>query len=115
VIDDLPQEIATPHGPITTIPCTVETNDITVFAVQGHESPAFLQRCVDQFDRLWAEGARNARVMAISVHPYITGVPHRIRYLEAALDHIRGHEGVVWMTASEIGDRYLAEMRRRGA
>ncbi len=26
--------------------------------------------------------------MAISVHPYITGVPHRIKYLEALLDYV---------------------------
>lgn len=112
VIDDLPETVATPHGPVTTIPYTVETNDITVHALQGHESRVFLERGRDQFDRLYAEGARNARVMAISIHPYITGVPHRIGYLEALLDHVGAHDGVVWMTASEIGDWYRAEMDR---
>jgi hypothetical protein len=29
----------------------------------------FLKRCTDQFDRLYLEGAENARVMAISIHP----------------------------------------------
>ena len=32
--------------------------------------------------------------MAISIHPYITGVPHRIKYLEALLDYVLGHDGV---------------------
>jgi len=64
----------------------------------------------DQFDRLYLEGASNARIMAISVHPYITGVPHRIKYLEALLDYVIGHDGVALMTASEIGDWYRAEM-----
>ena len=111
VIDDLPQEVATPHGQITTIPYTVETNDIAVFALQGHQSGVFLKRGCDQFDRLYMEGADNARVMAISVHPYITGVPHRIGYLEGLLDYIQGHEGVAWMTASEIGDWYTGQMK----
>ena len=115
VIDDLPQEIATPHGPITTVPYTVETNDITVHALQGHPAEEFLRRGRDQFDRLYAEAAENARVMAISIHPYITGVPHRIGYLEALLDHVGGHEGVAWMTASQIGDWYTNEMARIGA
>jgi hypothetical protein len=48
--------------------------------------------------------------MAISIHPYITGVPHRIKYLEALLDYVIGHDGVALMTASEIGDWYRAEM-----
>jgi peptidoglycan/xylan/chitin deacetylase (PgdA/CDA1 family) len=106
VIDDLPQDVDTPYGRITTIPYTVETNDIVVHALQHMPSEQFLRRCIDQFDRLYQEGADNARVMAISIHPYITGVPHRIGYLEAILDHVVRHDGVALMTASEIGDWY---------
>ncbi len=112
VIDDLPQDVDTPYGPITTVPYSVETNDITVYALQAHQSDEFLKRGRDQFDRLYAEGADNARVMAISIHPYITGVPHRITYLEQLLDYVDGHDGTAWMTASEIGDWYRAEMKR---
>ena len=110
VIDDLPQDIETPHGTITTIPYTVEVNDITVYALQQHDSDVFLTRGQRQFDRLYAEGAENARVMAISIHPYITGVPHRIAALEALLDYVGGHEGTAWMTASQIGDWYRGAM-----
>jgi peptidoglycan/xylan/chitin deacetylase (PgdA/CDA1 family) len=110
VIDDLPETIDTPIGPITTIPYTIETNDITVYALQQHRSDEFLRRGIDQFDRLYQEGADNARIMAISIHPYITGVPHRIRYLEELLDYVGGHDGVAWMTASEIGDWYRAQL-----
>ena len=112
VIDDLPQDIATPHGVITTIPYSVETNDIVIHALQHLASEQFLQRCADQFDRLYLEGADNARIMAISIHPYITGVPHRIKYLEALLDYVIGHDGVALMTASEIGDWYRGEMAK---
>jgi allantoinase len=112
VIDDLPQDIATPHGVMTTIPYSVETNDIVIHALQHLSSEDFLKRCTDQFDRLYLEGASNARIMAISVHPYITGVPHRIKYLEALLDYVIGHDGVALMTASEIGDWYRAEMSK---
>lgn len=110
VIDDLPQEIDTPHGVITTIPYTVEVNDITVYALQQHDSDVFLTRGKRQFDRLYAEAQENARVMAISIHPYITGVPHRIAALEALLDYVGSHEGTAWMTASQIGDWYRAQM-----
>ncbi len=112
VIDDLPQEIDTPHGVITTIPYTVEVNDIAVHALQHHDSEVFLTRGKRQFDRLYAESENNTRVMAISIHPYITGVPHRIAALEDLLDYVNGHTGVAWMTASQIGDWYLAELAR---
>lgn len=112
VIDDLPQDIITPHGTITSIPYSVETNDIVIHALQQLPSDQFLKRCTDQFDRLYQEGAENARVMAISIHPYITGVPHRIKYVEALLDYVISHNGVALMTASEIGDWYRTEMAR---
>ena len=94
------------------MPYTVEVNDVAVFALQHFASDEFLKRGSDQFDRLYAEAAKNVRVMAISIHPYLTGVPHRIKYLEQLLDYIQGHEGVVFMTASECGDWYTAEMER---
>lgn len=112
VIDDLPQDIATPHGTITTVPYTVEVNDITVFALQNHPAEEFFTRGRDQALRLHAEGAVCPRVMAISIHPYITGVPHRIGALERLLDFVGALPGVVWMTASQIGDWYRAEMTR---
>jgi allantoinase len=112
VIDDLPQDIQTPHGTITTVPYTVEINDITVFALQNHPAEEFLTRGRAQFERLRDEGAKCPRVMAISIHPYITGVPHRIGVLERLLDLIDADPAAVWMTASQIGDWYRAEMNR---
>jgi hypothetical protein len=50
--------------------------------------------------------------MAISIHPYLTGVPHRIKYLEMLLDHVLAQPDVVWMNGEEILDWYKAEMRR---
>ncbi len=110
VIDDLPQDIETPSGTITTIPYTVETNDIAVYALQQHRSEELLLRGIDQFDRLYMESQSNARIMAISIHPYITGVPHRIKYLEELLDYVIAKPDVAFMTASEIGDWYRGQM-----
>lgn len=51
--------------------------------------------------------------MAISIHPYLTGVPHRIRYLEALYHHIRAHGDVVMWTGAGILDWYLSETAAR--
>lgn len=79
---------------------------MVISAVQRHTSDEIFLRDCDQFDRLYKEGENNARVMAISVHPYLTGMPHRMRYLEQLYDYIFGHEGVVMWTGAEIVDRY---------
>jgi hypothetical protein len=61
---------------------------------------------VEQFDVLYEESASTAKVMAISLHPYIIGVPHRIRILDRLLEHIASHEGVWFAQAHEIDDWY---------
>jgi allantoinase len=108
VNDDQPYEIRTRAGTLVSVPYTLELNDIPMMVIQHHESRAWLDRCRDQFDRLYAEGPRNPRVMAMAVHPYISGVPHRIKYFEAVYDYIRKHKGVWLATGEEICDWYRA-------
>jgi peptidoglycan/xylan/chitin deacetylase (PgdA/CDA1 family) len=112
VLDDQPVSLATRAGPIVSVPYTVEINDVVISAVQQQPSDEILRRGKDQFDRLYLEGAKAPRVMAISIHPYLTGVPHRIKYLEALYDYILGHEGVVMWTGAEILDWYKSETIR---
>jgi len=111
VLDDQPVGIATRTGELVSVPYTVELNDVVISAVQQQPSDEILRRGRDQFDRLWQEGERIPRVMAITIHPYLTGVPHRIRYLEALYDHILGHDGVIVCTGAEILDFYRASVR----
>ena len=113
VLDDQPVPVRTRTGRLTSIPYTVEINDVVISAVQTLPSDEILRRGRDQFDRLYQEGAKSARVMAISIHPYLTGVPHRIRYLEALYDHILAHSAVVMWTGAEILDWYLSETNDR--
>jgi peptidoglycan/xylan/chitin deacetylase (PgdA/CDA1 family) len=108
VNDDQPYEIRTTRGPLIQVPYTLELNDIPMMVIQHHESTAWVQRCRDQFDRLYAEGARQPRVMAIAVHPYIHGVPHRIKYFEAVYDYMRKKKGVWFTTGEAIADWYRA-------
>lgn len=44
--------------------------------------------------------------MAIALHPYITGTPHRISALEHSLKYICSHENVWLATGKEIVDAY---------
>ena len=106
VLDDQPVDIKTKHGTVVSVPYTVEMNDIAMMALQNHPSEEWLRRGIDQFDRLYAEGEKTARVMAISVHPYITGAPHRIAYLEKLYAYITKRPGAVLWTGEQILDWY---------
>jgi allantoinase len=106
VYDDEPTEIRTSHGPLVTLPYAVEVNDIPVLSLQHHASEVFLERGRDAFDRLYLESAERAKFMCIAFHPYLSGAPHQIRYLEALLEHVGSQPGVVFWTGEQILDWY---------
>jgi peptidoglycan/xylan/chitin deacetylase (PgdA/CDA1 family) len=108
VMDDQPCEIATSKGSMISVPYTVEMNDVSMMAVQQHSSDELLKRGIRHFDRLYGESANITRVMAISIHPYLTGVPHRIGFLEELYQHIQRHSGVLMWTGEQILDWYRA-------
>ena len=90
-------------------PYTVELNDVVISTVQHHTSDELLRRGrdqLDQLDQLYKEGTTLPRVMVKSLHPYLTRVAHRIRYLEALYNYILSHEDVVMCTGEEILDIY---------
>ncbi|MEX2447020.1 MAG: polysaccharide deacetylase family protein [Dehalococcoidia bacterium] len=108
VMDDQPQQIRTASGgTMVTLPYSVELNDIPMMMVQHHPARELYDRTMDQFARLYAEAESGARVMAIAVHPYISGVPHRIAYLERALDALAEQPGVVFWNGEQLLDWYL--------
>jgi len=109
VYDDEPTVIDTDRGKLVTLPYTVELNDIPMMLVQHHESAYWKQRVMDQFRRLHAESADRPKIVAVAIHPYISGQPHRIRYLEEIYKEIAGYEGVVHWNGAEIYDWYNAQ------
>ncbi len=109
VHDDEPTEISTAHGPLITLPYTVEQNDIPVMMIHQHQSSYWTTRITDTFDQLYEESADRAKVMAIAVHPYISGMPHRIRHLKAAYDYINRFEGVVHWNGVQLMDWFQSQ------
>ncbi len=99
--------------PVVSIPYSLEINDIAMMVIQNHPAEEMLRRGKDHFDRLYEESAASSRVMAIAVHPYISGVPHRIRYLEELYRHILAKPGVVHWTGGAIMDWYRAAVPAR--
>jgi allantoinase len=111
VIDDLPCELETTAGPLVTLPYTVEIDDVAIMAVAQHTSAELLERGKRQFDRLYQESQISPRIMSISVHPYLSGVPHRIGYFEELLDYISSHPDVAFWTGETIFEWYSSARR----
>lgn len=108
VLDDQPVGLRTRGGELTSVPYTQECNDVAMMLIQHHQASEYQQRAMDQFDQMAQDAADSARVMALVVHPYIMGAPHRAKYFAGALEHIAASGTAAFMTGEEILDWYTA-------
>ncbi|MGA8229639.1 MAG: polysaccharide deacetylase, partial [Xanthobacteraceae bacterium] len=67
----------------------------------------YANRAIDQFEQIYADAEGSARVMALVLHPYIMGAPHRLKYFRGAIETMRQKSGVLFWTGEQILDWYL--------
>ena len=107
VLDDQPVWLKTRTKPILNVPYTQECNDVAMMLIQHHEAGEYYRRAMDQFEQIYADSRDSARVMALVVHPYIMGAPHRAKYYRRALQDISAHRNVLFWTGEQIADWYI--------
>src|SRR3984957_4961454 len=106
VLDDQPVWLKTRGQPILNVPYTQECNDVAMMLIQHHKASEYCERALDQFEQLYDDSADTPRIMALSVHPYIMGVPHRLKYFRRIFEFIRKKPGVLFWTGAQIADWY---------
>ncbi|HTI85484.1 MAG TPA: polysaccharide deacetylase family protein [Alphaproteobacteria bacterium] len=113
VNDDEPYRMDIGGGrSIMSIPYSTEINDRPAYVRNQFTPDEFTAMIRAAFDVYYREGERSGRVMAIALHPNLSGVPHRIDALAAGLDYVCKHDGVWLATGSEIIDAYVAQQGR---
>ena len=116
VLDDQPVELKTRSGAsITNIPYTQECNDVAMMLIQHHSAREYFDRAMDQFDQLYEDSRNSARVMALVVHPYIMGAPHRLKWLRQIFERLSARKDVLFWTGEQILDWYRAEQAHHAA
>jgi peptidoglycan/xylan/chitin deacetylase (PgdA/CDA1 family) len=109
MMDDQPVPLKVKNGArFIHVPYSYQTNDGAGMNSQFRDAAYLCQMIKDQFDVLYEEGAQNAKVMCIALHPYVSGRPHRAKYLDEALTYIKSHDAVWYTTGDEIAEYYLA-------
>lgn len=108
VLDDQPVWLKTRTKPIVNIPYTQECNDVAMMLIQHHKASEYYERAIDQFEQIYEDAEDSARVMAIVLHPYIMGAPHRLKYFRKIFEQIRSKPDVAFMTGGEIHDWFIA-------
>ncbi|GAA5178672.1 polysaccharide deacetylase family protein [Rugosimonospora acidiphila] len=101
--DDQPYELNVPG--LMSVPYTLELNDLGLFG-KGTTGPEFLQIVKDQYEQLHADSADSGRVMALALHPFVTGQPFRAKYLDQALAFLAAQPDIWLTTSDEIAEHY---------
>jgi len=107
VNDDMPYPFRTQAGEIIAMPLSNELEDRFVLMNNLHSEQSWLEQVCDACDFLLEEAeSGGGRILALNIHPWMLGQPHRIGKLEAALEYISGKSGIWPAYASEIATRW---------
>lgn len=109
--DDQPLPMQVRGGTLLSMPYSMDLNDGRGFREAPLEAEEFVRSVKDQFDRLYADSEETGLVMALPLHPYVMGQPHRVRLLDDLFDYILSHDGVWQATGAEIADWYRTHCR----
>jgi allantoinase len=102
--DDQPYRLNVPG--MLSVPYTVELDDLGLFLCRNVSGPEFVQTVKDQFEQLHADAEHGGRVMALALHPFVTGQAFRHRYLDQALAYLAAQTGIWLTTSDEIAEHY---------
>jgi len=104
--DDQPYRM-TVGKPLISIPSHPEWDDVPLLWLRRVSMRCYPQIVAEAFETLHEEGANSGRIFGLSLHPWLIGMGHRIRYLDEALKRITGYRAVWQATAGEIAAWYL--------
>ena len=107
VNDDMPYPFHTANGELTAMPLPTELEDAFIVMNNLHSEQSWLEQVCDACDYLLAEAnEQGGRILALNIHPWMLGQPHRIGKLEQALEYISSQDGVWMAYPSEILDAW---------
>jgi allantoinase len=90
-----------PAGTLLALPPQPEWNDLECMWLRRVTPPVWSANLVEAFEVLHAEGGN---VFNLTLHPWIAGQAHRIRYLREALHRMLGKPHVWRATTDELAD-----------
>lgn len=106
--DDQPYWIKTPAGPIVATPYSNVINDFTILTRNNRTTDQFRDILIEELDVLHEEGATQARIMNVGLHPHVSGRAHIVRAIREFLQHAKTMDGVWFATREEVANHYAS-------
>ena len=103
VNDDMPYPFTCQNKSLLNIPLSTELDDQFILHSNLHSEQSYAEQICDACDLLLAEAEeQGGRLLALNIHPWLLGQPHRIMFFEQVLAHISSKTGIWSASAAEI-------------
>jgi hypothetical protein len=101
--DERPYSMTIRGGPdLWAFPLSWELSDLRAMHERGVSPSDYANGIVEAFDVLASDMAQSGRVLALHLHPWVSGQAFRADALENALKDIRDRPGAWWASPGEI-------------
>ncbi len=97
----LPCPLQAAAGEMAALPLSLELEDRFIVGENPHAEAEYADQLIDACDFLLEEARRTGqgRLLALNIHPWVLGQPHRIKHLQRVFAHLATHADAVWTAA----------------
>lgn len=106
------QPYPTRHGDLVSLPQQPNWDDVQLLWLRQLPSTRYPALLAEACDVMLEEGATQARMLTVGIHPWLSGQSHRIRYLRSGLTDIARRAGVWNADGATIASHYAAWQRQ---
>jgi allantoinase len=99
--DDVPYMTWSGRG-LVSIPNQTQWDDVQMMAMRLVSPSAWRDTAIRAFEQLHREGSDSPRFFGLHIHPWISAMPHRIRFLEEILSAVLDRDEVWVTTAGDL-------------
>lgn len=111
VNDDMPYQFKTKQGSLSNMPLSTELEDYFVIQQNFHSEQSWLEQICDACDFLIEEAKqKGGRLLALNIHPWLMGQPHRIDFLEQLFEHLSKNQDIWHAGANEIYEHWHSRL-----
>ncbi|MBX2846777.1 MAG: polysaccharide deacetylase family protein [Acidiferrobacterales bacterium] len=109
VNDDMPYRFNTKRE-LSNMPLSTELEDYFVIQQNFHSEQSWLDQTRDACDFLIEEAKQQGgRLLALNIHPWLMGQPHRICFLEQLLEYLSNNQDIWHAGANQIHAHWLSQ------
>ncbi|WP_439589160.1 polysaccharide deacetylase family protein [Hydrogenophaga sp.] len=103
--DERPVPLDTGSGVVLSLPMSADLDDVMAHWHRRIPMHRWVQCVIDAVERLAMDGAHGGRLLLLNLHPWLSGQPYRVSYLNELLGQLTRRTDIWFTTTDEVAAR----------